>query len=380
VITDRELDAQLAGAAGVDDADLPALPEDFLSIVKGDASDDPASVIAARQLVADARDARGAARPRRRRPSRRATVRIGVALVALAAAWTTAVVVAPADRPARPADPIATPSGGATTPTGGIELVAAEAVTFPLSLDPAPEGLTPLFSRVGGTAYYGDQPLVFTADYSSGGRDRVLLRLFPEDPRGYGEDSGWSLDGEVAGTVPVDGAVAEVRRSDGYLTLLWQRPDGRWLQILGEGAYAETAAAAAVAASVVDRPQPVGLQFGLAPAGWSLGGYEESRSLDLVSDADPSQPPLRVSTQGLPGGGITLDTFFEDRALAGPLEPVTIQGTAARLALADGYETDPDTWLVAGQLRGGPIFLLLAPPILTKEQVLQIAEQISYTP
>ena len=36
VITDRELDAQLAGAAGVHDAELPALPDDFLALVRAD--------------------------------------------------------------------------------------------------------------------------------------------------------------------------------------------------------------------------------------------------------------------------------------------------------------------------------------------------------
>ena len=36
MITDRELDAQLAGAAGVHDADLPALPEEFLGHLQAD--------------------------------------------------------------------------------------------------------------------------------------------------------------------------------------------------------------------------------------------------------------------------------------------------------------------------------------------------------
>ena len=380
MITDRELDVQLGGAAGVDDADLPALPEDFLGLLTagaGDAwaPDEPASVIAARQLVDDARRARTATP---RRLSRKALLRVGAAVIAVAAAWTTAVLVTPSDRPTRPDDGIAAPSVGVETPGNGISLVAAEQVTFPLSLDPAPDGLTPTFSRWGGTAFYGDQPLVFSADYSSGGRDRVLVRLFPEDPRAWGEDSGWSVDGEVAGTVTVKGAEAEVRRGDGSLTLLWERPDGRWMQVLGEGAYSQVDAAASVAASVVDRPQPVGLQFGLAPAGWSVGGYEESRSLDLVSDVDPGQSPLRVSLFGGPGYDVTIDAPFEGRDLAGPVEPVTIQGLPARMAVA---RDSGDDWLVTGQLpEGGPMFLMLAPSVLTKDQVLQIAEQITYTP
>jgi hypothetical protein len=93
VIPDRELDDRLAGAAGVRDDDLPALPESFLATLT---VEEPPSVVAARQLVADAAEARGA--PRRRRPGRTALLRTGVAVVGIAAAWATALVVAPADR------------------------------------------------------------------------------------------------------------------------------------------------------------------------------------------------------------------------------------------------------------------------------------------
>ena len=56
------------------------------------------------------------------------------------------------------------------------------------------------------------------------------------------------------------------------MTVLWERPDGRWVQLAGEHAYADLPAMTAVAESVVDRPQPLGLQFGLAPAGgrWAV--------------------------------------------------------------------------------------------------------------
>jgi hypothetical protein len=377
VITDRELDAQLAGAAGVLDAALPPLPEDFLDLLVTDPGE-PASVVAARQFVADAHDARTMTRPRRR-PGRKSVLRAGLAVVAVAAAWTTAVLVAPTDRPGTPADPSATEAVPTGTPdggsTGGIRLVAAEEATFPLSLDPEPEGLTPAFSLWGGVPYYGDQPLVYVADYLSPEGDRVLVSLFPEDPRGL-EDSG--VEGAPSGTVTVAGRSAELWRSDFSASLLWERPDGRWLRVMGEGAYAETAAVVSVAESVVDRPQPLGLQFGLAPAGWSLGGYEESRSLDLVSDTDPGQPPLRLSIFGGPGFPATIDAPFEGRALAGPVEPVTIKGLPARMALTD--DGDVDIWLVAGQLPDGPLFLIVAPPALTRKQVLEIAEQVTYTP
>jgi hypothetical protein len=246
-----------------------------------------------------------------------------------------------------------------------------------LTLDPAPDGLTPEFSRSGGVPSYGGHPLVFTADYMSPDGDRVLLSLFPEDPRDLGND--WpGVDGPPTGTVPVNDRTAEVRSSNGWVSLLWERPDGRWITILGEGAYAKKAALVAVGDSVVDRPQPIGLRFGLAPAGWSVGGYEENRSLDLISDTDPDQL-LRVSVYS-PGAGTTIDTIVEGNTFDGPVETVTFQGQPGRLALRQGEAGTPDYWFAVGQLPGGKIFLLIAPKVLTQEQVVQIADQITITP
>ena len=116
---------------------------------------EPASVVAARQLVADAESG---AHPRRRRPTRRVLVRAGAAVLAVAAAWTAAVAVTSADRPA-PQEPVATPSDPTTSPTRGttdaIRLVTAETAAFPLSMDPPPAGLSPVFSWFGGVPYTG---------------------------------------------------------------------------------------------------------------------------------------------------------------------------------------------------------------------------------
>jgi hypothetical protein len=127
----------------------------------------------------------------------------------------------------------------------------------------------------------------------------------------------------------------------------------------GDSAYGETAAVVSVAESLVDRPQPVGLQFGLAPAGWSVSGYEESRSMDLVSDADPQQL-LRLSVYRL-GPRTTIDTLIEGQTFVIPVESVTIKGQPGRLALKDGDLGNPDFWYVVGQFSDGRIFLLLAP-------------------
>ncbi|MGI9157889.1 MAG: hypothetical protein ACR2FG_14855, partial [Marmoricola sp.] len=90
MITDRELDAQLAAAAGIRDQDLPALPADFLTALRsGDdpeparpVTTGPASVVAARQLVTDARERRTSTR---RRPAR-SRARLAAVLVATAVA------------------------------------------------------------------------------------------------------------------------------------------------------------------------------------------------------------------------------------------------------------------------------------------------------
>lgn len=366
-----DLDRLLTAAAVVTDDQLPELPARFLDELRAD--DEPAggplaSVLAAGQLADDAHRARRGSRTRRR------LVRVGTAVLVAAAAWAAVLVALPPDRDGggQAGPTVTAPATG--TPLG-LTLASTGPVTFPLSLDPEPPGLTPAFSQQGGSAFYPG-PLVFVGDWSSPDGDRVLLYLFPAEPVGPGYE-GYPLGGEPAGTVDVDGVTAQLLEGDGGATVRWERPDGRWLQLSGEGAYADPDALVAVAGSVVDRPQPAGLQFGLAPAGWRVDGYEESRSLDLVSDTDPAQMPLRVSLTGTPGPGVTVDTFYEGRSLTGPVEQLTVQGLPARLGMTT--PDDGDSWLVAGQVPDGRLFLMLAPPALTRDQVLQIAEQITVT-
>lgn len=75
MLTDHELDAQLAAAASIRDQDLPALPADFFTALRSEENPEPArsvtteapSVVAARQLLTDARERRT---PSWRRPAR----------------------------------------------------------------------------------------------------------------------------------------------------------------------------------------------------------------------------------------------------------------------------------------------------------------------
>ena len=323
----------------------------------------------------------GAPRRRLRLPDRRLSLRIGAALVAVAAAWTTAVVVTPPE-PGSPLAPV--PSTTAPAAPGAFDLVAAEAVTFPVSVEAPPEGLTPYYSRRGGIAAYGSTPPFHVAAYldvdpvtdrpGATGAGQLVLSLYPEDPRSS-EGYGFWPEGEPTGTADVDGVRALVWREEGTVSLLWARPDGQWVWLAGEGAQARTEGLVAVGESIVDRPQPVGLQFGLAPAGWSVGGYEESRSLDLVSDADPALL-LRLSAVGPQYTG-TIDELLDGLPPAAPVETATVQGRPGRLALLQGDAAGPPYWTLLGSLPDGRFFRLLAPQELTREQVLRIGEQVT---
>lgn len=410
--TDHDLDVQLQAARGLRDADLPALPAAFLDFVHASTAtpeqqapavralhpvgaEAPASVLAAQQLVADAHQRRSSgATGGRRRPSRKTALRLSAAVIAVAAAWTTAVVVIPSDRPSASPDVVASPSADPTAGATGIRLVATEAAMFPLSLDPVPAGLTPSFSQRGEDTPDADTPLEYVADYRpiDGDGDGFTLWTYPQDPRGradfrLSQDQPDRYDSVQTATVSVHGSPVEIglvaSGTNTYADLLWQQPNGWWVRILGDGVYAETGAVVAVAESVVDRPQPLGLQFGLAPAGWTASSYEDSHSIDLVNDEDPDQL-LRLSVYR-PGPGTTIESFiesfFEDRdVFVSPVTPVTIKGLPGLLSLRSGDTGQPSYWFVVGQFPDGRVFLLLAPRELLQEQVLAIAEQIIYTP
>ena len=182
-------------------------------------------------------------------------------------------------------------------------LGSGEHLSYRWWVRPLADAAQTYFSRFGGVAPYEDHPLVFTADYHDADGNGFTLWLHSVDPRGLDDyfqpERPGDHDITETGTVSIDGSAAEFARGDAdtgssFANLRWERPDGRRVQILGDGSYAETSAVVAVAESLVDRPRPLGLQFGLAPAGWSLSGYEESRSIDLTRDDDSGQL-LRLS-------------------------------------------------------------------------------------
>jgi hypothetical protein len=423
VITDRELDDQLAAAAGIRDADLPALPEDFLGRIKAEAEttrSEPASVIAARQLVSDAHDRRSRMRPRRR--NRAVVVRIGAAVLAVAAAWTTAVVVTGpgTDRtrtatPPTSSVPTSTPTDGLLDPPGGLSLVAAQAVTFPYSLDPEPRGLTPELMLAGGLERFGVvDPVVWSADYRSADDPGFSFWISSADPReapGVQHPQDAHVDDDIlgTGTVPVSGTEADFVRgqyahplcryassislnaephqvcSDSFAELFWQRPDGLWVYLSGDGRYSEVSALVSVAESIVDRPQPVPLQVRLAPEGWVVSGYEAG-GLSLVDAAHATSASDRLSISLLERwrGYTEPDDVLKGMTDGEPVEHVTVNGRPAALVSVPDHVADPGenrhTWYLGAQFAHGPLFLFQAPDSLSREDVLAMAEQATYTP
>jgi hypothetical protein len=425
--TERDLDVQLQAARGLREEELPALSEDFLDLLHASAGVEaatPASVLAARQLVADAHERRtiGAVGGRRRLP-RRTVVRAGGAVLAVAAAATVVVLVASPS-----ADRSAVPASGASLghdqpapvdPPGGLTLVAAEAITFPYSVDPAPAGLTPELARFGGLSPFGPEPVVWSATYRSDEDAGFTFEIATEDLRG--RTDGPVLEdyapGEVreTGTTVVDGAQAEFVRgeygspqcgdgpssparthepeeqcSDSFARLTWQRPDGQWVYLWSDGdTYSSVPALVSVAEAIVDRPQPVPLQVGLSPQGWSVSAYETG-GLTLISDADPSiVNRIGISLQDRWRGYDRPSDVLEGMTNGNPVEDVTVKGRPAELVSVPDPFTGPGfpgreeprrMWYLAAELPDGVLLLLQAPDTLSRADVLAVADQVTYTP
>jgi hypothetical protein len=214
---------------------------------------------------------------------------------------------------------------------------------------------------------------------------------------------------EQAGTVPVHGTPADFVRArfgtpdcravpttptqdeepeelctSAYAELYWRRADGQWVALSGWGdRYGVETALAEVAESIVDRPQPVRLQFRLAPEGWAVSSYESPVHLALVSEADPTSLSDRigVSLQERWRGYTNPDAVLQGMTDGNPVEEVTVNGQPARLvSVPDHFTEGRRMWYLAAQFADGLQFLFQAPDTLTREDVLAMAESLSYTP
>jgi hypothetical protein len=304
--------------------------------------------------------------PRRLRlPARRTSLRLGVGLVAIAAAWATAVTVAG-------------PDAAAPRP-GSVALVDFALPAFPLTLPEAPPGTTgPTFGGMGsggGTMHYlgTDEPV-----------DSLHVSVFPEEPA---DPSSGASDVVLEDEVDVDGRTARlvVVRAEGsdvrmaHLDL--ERSPGQFVSVSGQGRFADGDLLVDTAEALVDVPQAVPLQLRLAPAGFTLDFFkEDGRIVRLADESDPERMRGLSVHLPLPGEELTADQLpGMVEGAAGPVEQVTVHGRPAALVPVEHGEVDRG-WFLQARFPDGTTFVVQAPETLTREQVVRIAEQVTYTP
>jgi hypothetical protein len=307
------------------------------------------------------------ARPRRARmPSRKARWRIGTGLVVVAASWAAAVVIA-----------------GPGSPDDSVQLVDFETPTFPLSLDPAPEGLRPAFTGDATGASFAEyvDAQFRTAFTMSVSEDEPALERVEGDSLSLGREEQVRVDDREArlvhGSHPVpceDGLSMCGTRE--FTWLAWEFQDDVWVHLEGDGAYGDADRLIEVAESVVERPQRATLTAELAPAGWSLEFFKMGRVLVLVND-DFEQQSLTVHVP-LPEDAAPLDAVRE--SIMGPVGPavdVTVKGRPAVLVRVDNGPMDRG-WFLQAQFEDGTTYTLQVPDAFTQEQVLEFAEAVTY--
>ena len=334
----------------------------------------PAARAAARVALLDeierSRGIRG--RVRARLPRRRTALRIGAGVSVAAIAWTAAVVIAAPDGPGAPAT--------------SVTLVGFETPTFPLSPDPAPVGLRPEFDGSGDGA-------TIASYHDAEMREGFTIVVSEDEPERIADLAG-SQVGDVR-DVEVDGRDGEVVHGSenwcwdsdiaencaprGFTELRWERADDQWVRIEGHGTYDDTGRLVTLAESLVDRPQPATLRMGLAPAGWSVQSYKMGRVLTLVNDSyEPQTLTVHIPLpEDVPPPAELRDSLMGP---IGPVIPVTVQGRAASLVRLDAGYLDQEMWFLQAQFADGTTFTLQAPEAFTQDQVIQMADQVTYNP
>jgi hypothetical protein len=162
-------------------------------------------------------------------------------------------------------------------------------------------------------------------------------------------------------------------------TLDWQRAPGQWVTIFAQGRYAQRDLLLTLAGSLVDRPQAMPVQLHVAPDGYRLDFFKENgRVVRLADEADVD----RGLTVRLPFPGETDPVVqLPDVAAgtAGPVEQVTVQGQPAQLVRSDFGGGGKQGWFLQARFPDGTTFVVEAPGSLAESQVVQIADQVTYT-
>ncbi|WP_134767594.1 hypothetical protein [Nocardioides sp. 1609] len=304
-----------------------------------------AAMSAARQRLDDAMaEAPGPTRlPRRRLP-----------LVAVAAAAAVAAV------------------GVTTTPAlvgsdGSVAVASVDPLTFPLTPTALPDALgDPVFEREA---------------------DRFVAARYGPITNGLSivtdvEDDGYWDIPDDSPTTDIDGHEARIVNRTVYggtpqgaaaVSMIWEGDDGDWTAVTGSGDYADPARVEAFAESLQDKPQPVDLSLAVAPEGWTLATYQADRILVFVAPDGDARDGLTVALT--PRASSDLSGYG-----AREVGNLTVNATPAAIGRQDSDHGGDPTWILVAQTTSGQTFSVQAPASLTRDQVIQIAEGVTYRP
>ncbi len=255
---------------------------------------------------------------------------------------------------------IVTPSLLQVDGAGAVALGDADPLTFPLTPTDVPSGLgRPVVEVDEGfvRARYGSarDGLTVTTDVDSDEfwdvpDDATSVDVAGRDGRTY---SGTALDATTI-VVPT-------------VSVVWEGQDGDWTRVSGSGLYADAARVESFAESLRSVPQPVRLALAVAPEGWTVDAYKDDRVVRLApeagtvarADGQPRRRPGRGPRDRLRGQG------RDD----GPRCTAPTPGWGA--APTDG------SW---SRHAAGQRFSVQAPDRFTREQVVEVADGVTYTP
>ena len=257
---------------------------------------------------------------------------------------------------------VAAPSLLGLENAGAIALAPVDPVSFPLTPSDVPAGLgEPIFEM---------DSNFMSARYGARSPDGLTVTT--------------NVDSEDFWTIPDDTESVDISGHDGTLfhgvafdgttiatptiSVVWRDDNGEWTRVTGQGTYAEAGRVEAFAESLLDRPQPVDLSLSVAPAGWSLTAYKEDRILMLSPDNGPSEDDLTVAL---------VDKLPEDFAHAYDVDQVTTARVHARDALVG---KNSEAWILLAQVADGQAYLVSAPGTFSREQVVEVANGVSYAP
>lgn len=246
-----------------------------------------------------------------------------------------------------------------------IALAAVDPMTFPWTPPAIPAGLgEPVFEKDSNfiAANYGEQLNGITIT------------------TGVAEEDFWTIPAD-ARSGEVDGDEARVFERTVYngspesanaVVVVWEDDSHDWTAVTGSGQYAVAERMVAFANAMRDQPQRVKLSLSVAPMGWVVTTYKEDRIVTLARPGEPDDHHLTVALTNRVGTDLSAYGVSEESV-------ATMHGRPMLLG-RQGSADDADRWIAEAHTTGGQPFSLQASADLTRDQVIAIAEGISYAP